>query len=107
VTFIDGNILKRRDQAANEFEDLILHLTGQQLSKLGTQKLEHEGRSERRKDEVAIWGSAHETTRCQHFDHLLNNHLCGVETLVKKDVVTRLHASLEGMLKSERIHDKT
>jgi hypothetical protein len=29
VTFINGNILKRRDQAANEFEDLILHLTCQ------------------------------------------------------------------------------
>lgn len=41
----DGNILKRRDQAANEFEDLILHLTCQQLSKLRTQKLSNEMRT--------------------------------------------------------------
>jgi hypothetical protein len=45
VTFIDGNILKHRDQVANEFEDPILHLTGQQLSKLGTQKLSNEVRT--------------------------------------------------------------
>jgi hypothetical protein len=44
-TFIDGNILKRRDRAADEFEDLILHLTRQRLSKLGTQKLGNEVRT--------------------------------------------------------------
>jgi hypothetical protein len=37
--------LKRRDQAANEFEDLILHLTCQQLNKFRTQKLSDEVRT--------------------------------------------------------------
>jgi hypothetical protein len=37
--------LKRRDQAANEFEDLILQLACQQLSKLGTHKLSNEVRT--------------------------------------------------------------